>query len=85
MFIYAIQKIEPMELVEKICNHLSERIESGELSNDDCVKIIEHIGGYLNLMTISDYARSNNLSYNGSKHFRATRKIFNVRFVIDNE
>lgn len=74
-----------MELVSKICNHLSERIENNELSNSDLVQIIEHVGGYLNLRTISDYSKENNLSYNGAKKFRKVTKIFNVKFVIDNE
>jgi len=72
-------------LVNAICNHLSNRVENGDLSNDDIVQIIEHIGGYLNIKTISDYARDNKKSYNGVKKFRSIRKIFNVRFVIDND
>lgn len=71
-------------LVNKICEHLSERIESGELNNTDLVQIIEHIGGYLNLQTISKYAKENNMSYNGVKHFRNIFEIFGVKFVIDN-
>lgn len=74
-----------MKLVDTICNHLSDRIESNELSNEDCVQIIEHVGGYLNLQTVSDYSRNSGISYNGAKKFRDTRKIFNVKFVIDNE
>lgn len=74
-----------MLLVNKICEHLSKRIESNELSNDDIVQIIEHLGCYLNLQTISDYSRSTGISYNGSKKFRTVKKIFNVKFVIDNE
>lgn len=35
-----------MLLVNKICEHLSERIESNDLSNDDIVQIIEHLGCY---------------------------------------
>ena len=72
-------------MLEVILNHLSERIESNELSNEDCVRIIEHIGGYLNLQTVSDYAKNNNISYNGAKNFRTTTEIFNVKFIIDNE
>jgi hypothetical protein len=72
-------------LLETILNHLSGRIEANQLSNDDCVRIIEHVGGYLNLKTIPDYAQENNLSYNGTKKFRTIKKIFNVKFVIDNE
>lgn len=71
-------------LVNKICEHLSERIESGELNNTDLVQIIEHIGGYLNLQTISKYAKENNMSYNGVKNFRNIFEIFGVKFVIDN-
>lgn len=72
-------------LINTICDHLSRRIENGELSNDDMVQIIELIGGYLNLSTISDYSKQNNLSYNGAKRFRKVKKIFNVKFVIDND
>lgn len=54
-------------LVNTICQHLSRRIEAGELSNEDVVQIIEHAGGYLNLQTIASYARDNNISYNGAK------------------
>ena len=82
--ICAIQKSEPM-LIETICNHISERIENNELSNEDCITIIEHIGGYLNLKTISDYAKNNGKSYNGVKKFRKIKEIFNVKFVIDNK
>lgn len=71
-------------LTENICNHLSERIVNGELSNENLVQIIEHLGSYLNLRTISDYSRENKISYNGAKKFREVRKIFNVKFVIDN-
>ena len=54
-------------IVNKICEHLSKRIEDGELSNEDLVQIIEHVGSYLNLTTRSDYAKQNGLSYNGGK------------------
>ena len=72
-------------LLETILNSLSEGIESNQLSNEDCLKIIEHTGGYLNLKTISDYAKSNGKSYNGVKKFREVKKLFNVKFVIDND
>lgn len=74
-----------MLLVNRMCDHLSERIERGDLSNEDMVQIIECIGKYLNLQTISDYAKENNMSYNGVKKFRVVRKIFNVKFTIENK
>lgn len=70
---------------DKILHRFSELIEKeNALTNSDLIQIIEHIGAYLNLQTISDYAKSNNISYNGTKKFRKTVKIFNVKFVIDN-
>jgi hypothetical protein len=70
---------------EKILNRLSELIETNQLNNADLVHIIEHVGGYLNLETISDYAKKNNISYNGVKKCRKTMTLFNVKFVIDND
>jgi hypothetical protein len=64
---------------------LSERIESNQLSNEELVQIIEHVGGYLNLQTVSDYSRNSNISYNGAKKFRKVKEIFHVKFVIENE
>jgi len=71
-------------LVNKICDHLTDRIVSGELSNEDLVQVIEHIGGYLNLQTISAYSKANGISYNGAKKFRSIKKVFGVKFVVDN-
>lgn len=72
-------------LINVICEHLSKRIMADELSNDDMVQLIEHIGAYLNLSTVADYAKSNGISYNGAKKFRKVVKIFNVKFIIDNQ
>jgi hypothetical protein len=71
-------------LVNIIENHISNRIVSGEISNNEIVQLIEHLGSYLNLKTIPDYARENNLSYNGVKKHRTIVEIFNVKFVVDN-
>ena len=74
-----------MLTVNQICEQLSRKICNGELSNEEMVQIIKHIGGYLNLQTISDYAKANGISYNGAKKFRHVRQLFNVKFVIDND
>ncbi len=55
------------------------------VSNDFLVQIIELAGDFLNLQTISDYARSHGKTYNGVKKCRKIKKIFNVKFVIDNK
>jgi hypothetical protein len=70
-------------LINTITEHISKRIDSGELSNEDLVQLIEHVGGYLNLQTISSYAKANGKSYN-VKNFRTVKKLFGVKFIIDN-
>jgi hypothetical protein len=69
---------------ELILNRLSELIKKGEIDNFGMVKIIEHIGGFLNLKTRSAYSKENNISYNGVKKFRDNIELFGVKFVIDN-
>ncbi len=58
--------------------------ESGKINNSDLVKIIEHCGAYLNMKTISDYAKEKGISYNGAKKCRQNVTIFNTKYIIDN-
>lgn len=70
---------------QKLINFLDEKMCAGDFENNDLVQFIEVVGKYLGLQTISDYAKSNNLSYNGARYYRNTQTIFNVKFIIDNE
>lgn len=84
--LHDIQKIEPMDnLKDRIILNIYKGLESNTLSNDDLVQIIEVTGSYLNLATISKYALNNKISYNGAKKYRNVKKIFGVRFVVDNQ
>jgi hypothetical protein len=70
----------------KIRERLFEVIHNGEIENSDLVQIFEHIAIILNLQTITNYAKSEKISYNGAlkrKTERAT--IDNVEFIINNE
>lgn len=73
-----------MEESEKIVHRIGELMFEGKFSNDQIMKIIELGGTCLNLQSISDYAKNNNMSYNGVKHHRNIKKIFNNKYVIDN-
>jgi len=73
------------ELKDKIILNIMKGMENNMLSNNNLIDIIEAAGKYLNLMTISDYAKQNNITYNGAKHFRDKIELFNVNFVIDND
>lgn len=64
---------------------LGESIQNGKWSNDGLVQLIELTGLYLNIKSIPDYAKENKLSYNGVKKCRTIVKIFNSKYVIDNE
>ncbi len=72
------------DLKDKIILNIHKGMDNNMLSNDDLVQIIEQCGLFLNLKTIADYAKSNNISYNGAKNFRQKVNIFNVNFIIDN-
>ena len=70
---------------KKLCDFVTEKTMNGEFTNEDLIQFIEVAGCFLNIKTISDYAKENNLSYNGAKYFRKTVLIFNTRFIIDND
>lgn len=68
-----------------IINGIEKEIHTAGVSNDFLVQLIEVGGSHLNLMTISAYAKANQLTYNGVKKSREVRELFEVKFVIDNE
>lgn len=79
-----------MSLTKVIKEHLSSRVQNLELNNEDIVEIIDLLGAYLNAETISDYAKRNKITYNGTLQRIATGKLktftlFKNKFVIDND
>jgi hypothetical protein len=73
------------ELRTKINKNITIGIKQNLISNNDLLQIIEHCEDYLNLKTISDYAKENNMSYNGVKHHRKLVKLFGITFVQEND
>jgi len=78
------------KLLDTINTHLGTRIQNGELNNESVVSIIETLGRFLNAETISDYAKREKITYNGTLQRIGSGKLktfslFNVKFVIDNE
>lgn len=69
---------------ETVINKFEKYIYEKVPSNDFLVQIIELSGKYLNLQTISNYAKNNNLSYNGVKNYRQKITLFGKTFIIDN-
>ena len=73
------------KLEETVLNKFGKFVQENSISNEFLVQIIELAGQYLNLQTINSYAKKNKMSYNGVKNFRRIVKIFDCKFVIDNE
>ena len=81
--------MEYSELHNIIKEHLGKRLQENELTNKDMVSLIDLIGSYLNLSTISNYATINQISYNGVLERIKSGKIqdyvlFKVKFIIEN-
>ena len=76
---------EIQQNTNKLLEFIGNKFETGNLDNDSLVQIIELCGGYLNLSTVADFAKANNLSYNGAKNYREVIELFKVKFVIENE
>lgn len=70
---------------KKLVDFIGKKFEDNEINNESLVQICELCGNYLNLKTISNYAKDNNLSYNGVKNHRKITTLFETKFVIDNE
>lgn len=73
------------ELSEKILKNIAKGMENDLLSNGELVQIIELCGSYLNLCSRTEYAKQNNISYNGAKKCRTNITLFNHNFIIDNQ
>lgn len=80
-----MEQIKIQENTDKLIAFVRRKFEAGELNNNSLVELFKDMGLYLNLKTISDYARDNNMSYEGVKKGRRVEEIFNVKFVIDND
>ena len=79
-----------MNKTETINQHLCDLVQKGELTNQNIVSIIDNLASYLNLKTISDYAKAENISYNGvlkriEKNNIQKYILFNQTFIIDNK
>lgn len=77
-------------LARKINDHLIHRVHNFELNLNDKISIVNTVGSFCNLQTFSDYARGQNITYNGVLERIKSGKVkvvemFNVKFVADND
>lgn len=76
--------MQNIELKDKLILNVMKGVDQNILSNDDLIDVIKTCGAYLNLRTISNYAKDKSISYNGAKNFRESVDIFGVKFIVDN-
>jgi hypothetical protein len=80
-----VNHVKSLEHTEKIKEYIYKVAFKGEINNKDLVQIIEVIGNdLLNLQTISEYAKQNNMTYNGVKYNRNVITLFGNKYVLDN-
>lgn len=71
---------KPIQIKDSLFN----AVHSGEMNTADLVQIIEHLAAILNLKTLTNYAKENQITYNGAKHRKKqTVKIDKIKFVVD--
>ncbi len=75
--------MESTKHIEKIQEYIDICMHKGELSPRDLVQLFEQNNLYMNLKTISQYAKDNDISYNGAKKCRNIIELFGVKFVQD--
>jgi hypothetical protein len=71
--------------INKVEEYIYKCLQKDELTNENLVQIIERVNVYLNLKTISQYAKDNNKSYNGVKNHQQIISLFGCKFVADND
>ena len=71
----------------KLLNFIIDKFENNELLNGDLVENIKLSGGYLNLRTITKYAKDEGITYQGvlKRPDIDIVELFGVKFVIDND
>jgi hypothetical protein len=70
--------------VNKVQEYIVKCLQKDELTDENLVQIIERINDYLNLKTISKYAKDHKKTYNGIKNNRKIINLFGFKLVADN-
>lgn len=80
-----MKQLSLKEKEDKYINSLTKAIYECGVSNDFLLQIIELAGDHLNLCTIPEYSKRNNISYNGVKNHRHVVELIGCKFVVDND
>ena len=73
-----------MSKLNKIKASIDDAMMNGELSNDNLVELIKHLGAYGNIMSVADYAKQINKSKVTVYNYRNVVNLWGFKFVVEN-
>ena len=89
---YLIYTVQYIALMNKLSEYetialkrLGQAIQDGNWSNSGLVQLIELAKEFLNPIPMQEYANNHGLTYNGLKKQNKAVKLFNQKFIIDND
>ena len=74
-----------MSKLNKIKASIDDAMMNGELSNDDLVELIKHLGAYGNVMSVKDYSNENGITVQGVYNHRNVVSLWGFKFVVEND
>jgi len=74
-----------MSKANKIKASIDDAMMNDELSNDDLVELIKHLGAYGNIMSVKEYSDQNNITVQGVYNHRNVVNLWGFKFVVDND
>ena len=73
-----------MSKANKIKSSIDDAMMNDELSNDDLVELIKHLGAYGNVMSVKDYSNQNGITVQGVYNHRNVVELWGFKFVVEN-
>ena len=74
-----------MSKTNKIKASIDDAMMNDELSNDDLVELIKHLGTYGNIMSVKDYSSQNSITVQGVYNHRNVVNLWGFKFVLEND
>ena len=72
--------------INELQEELFRQYEEGYVLDSELVQIFEQIASYLNLKTITKYAKANKITYNGALKRKLQKMVIdNQTFIVDND
>ena len=72
------------EYESKSLENFEKAIINGKFSTEGLVHFFELCGQYLNVCSLTEYAKQNRLSYNGAKKRKQTRNLNGIKYLVNN-